>query len=177
MNELRFLRTLFKLFFRSSPRRRYQRSSSIPRYKSDRKRIAGRCWVVDADGVKVQDVNIRLSDLDAPEHRQLALRKNGQWYDQGKFVKWRLISEVGGKYVHVDVEGRDKFDRAIGILWHNGKDVNEWLVRNGYAIAAYGDRYYSAEREAKRKKSGIWSDTVSYCPKAWRHGRRKKLMA
>ena len=63
-------------------------------------------------------------------------------------MKSALIREIGGKHVRVSVEGTDRFGRRLGIVTHKGRDIGEWLVREGHAIAAYGDRA-SNERRAK----------------------------
>ncbi len=136
--------------------------------------ISGKAFVVDADDIVVKGIKIRLYGLDAPEHRQLA-QKNGRWYNQGKWAKGELIQAIGGRFVKVDIRGYDKFDRALGIVFCDGKDVCEWMVRNGLAIAAYSDQYKSQERCAKEEKLGIWSNQISYNPKYWKHGKRVYL--
>ena len=67
------------------------------------------------------------------------------------------------------VEGCDKYGRVLGSVTCNGKDVGEWLVRNGYAISAYGDKYKDIEREAKLARRGLWGHAEVHDPRAWRH--------
>ena len=142
--------------------------------RKQKKIILGRAYVVDADDIVVKGIKIRLYGIDAPEHRQLA-QKNGRWYNQGKWVKGELIQAVGGKYVRVDVQGYDKFGRALGVVFCDGKDICEWMVRNGLAIAAYSEKYKDQERYARQKKLGIWGNQISYNPKYWKHGKRVYL--
>ena len=136
--------------------------------------IAGKAWVVDADDIKVNGLRIRLAGVDAPEHRQLAQR-NGRWYNQGKWVKGKLIRAIGGRAVEVEIHHYDKFGRAIGVVFCEGKDVGEWMVRNGLAIAAYSDKYRDCEYRARQERRGIWGDRISYDPKHWKHGKRVPL--
>ena len=138
------------------------------------KTISGKAYVTDADDIRVNGIKIRLHGIDAPEYRQLAKRK-GTWYDQGKWSKIELIKEIGGKRVKVDVVGSDKFGRTLGIVFYGSKDICEWMVQNGLAIAAYDDKYKSQERLARRRKLGIWGDEISYSPVLYKHGTKKRL--
>ncbi len=137
--------------------------------------ISGKAYVTDGDGLRVSGREIRLAGLDAPEFDQRAMHRDGYWFNQGKRIKSALIAEVGGRYVHVAVVKFDKYDRAVGIVTCDGRDVGEWLVRNGHAIAAYGDRYEAVERQARAERRGMWGCAVAYDPRAWRHGKKKRL--
>ena len=137
--------------------------------------LSGKAYVTDGDGLRVSGREIRLAGLDAPEFDQRAMHRDGTWFNQGKRIKSALIAEVGGKYVHVAVVKVDKYDRAVGVATCDGRDVGEWLVRNGHAIAAYGDRYEAVERQARAEGRGMWGCAVAYDPRAWRHGKRKRL--
>ena len=70
------------------------------------------------------------------------------------------------------VEGYDKHGRVVGTVTCNGKDVGKWLVRNGHAIAAYGNKYKAVEREARSEKRGLWGYAEASDPRAWRHKKR-----
>jgi len=137
--------------------------------------ITGRAYVTDGDGLRVSGYEIRLAALDAPEYDQRAMHRDGYWFNQGKRIKSALIKKVAGKHLHVEVMEFDKYGRAVGIATCDGMDVGWWLVRNGHAIAVYGDRYKRAEREARLERRGMWDCAVAYDPRAWRHGERKRL--
>ena len=131
--------------------------------------FTGKAYVTDGDGIRVSGQEVRFAGLDAPEFDQRAKHQDGYWFKHGKRVKSTLIQEIGGKRVHVTVEGYDKFGRVLGIVTCNGKDVGDWLVREGHAIAAYGDRYKHVEREAQQAKRGMWGHAVNIDPRKWRH--------
>ncbi len=131
--------------------------------------ISGKAYVTDGDGVRVAGHEVRLAGLDAPEWDQKAKDRNGRWFNHGRFVKSALIREIGGKHVRVAVEGKDKFGRLLGTVTCNGRDVGEWLVREGHAIAAYDDRYKRVEREARKAKRGMWGHAHNFDPRAHRH--------
>ena len=130
--------------------------------------IAGKAWVTDGDGLRVSGYTVRFAGLDAPEWDQWAKHRDGYWFKHGKRVKSSLIETIGGRHVRVTVEGYDKYDRVIGTVTCDGKDVGAWLVRNGHAIAAYGDRYKGVEQEARREKRGLWGHDVAFDPRYWR---------
>lgn len=131
--------------------------------------ITGKAFVIDGDTIRVSGQTIRLSGLDAPELNQWAKHQHGYWYKEGMQVKSVLIRAIGGKNVQVKVEGYDKYVRVIGTVMFNDKDIGEWLVRNGYAVAAYGDQYKHLEREARRSRRGRWGQAEVYDPRTWRY--------
>ena len=137
--------------------------------------ISGKAYVTDGDGVRVSGYEIRLAGLDAPEWDQRARHRDGYWFNQGKRIKSALIEEVGGKDVDVAVVKFDKYGRAVGGVTCDGKDIGEWLVRNGHAIAAYGGRYEAVEWEARAEERGMWGCAIVYDPRGWRHGKKKRL--
>ena len=54
------------------------------------------------------------------------------------------------------------------------RDVGEWLVQEGHAIAAYSDRYIHVEREAREAKRGMWAHAHNFDPRAHRHREPRK---
>ena len=131
--------------------------------------ISGKAFVTDGDGIRVRGQEVRLAGLDAPEWDQRAQHRDGYWFNHGKRVKSALIREVGGKHVRVAVEGTDKFGRVLGTVTCGDRDVGEWLVREGHAIAAYSERYRHVEREAKKAKRGMWGHARNVDPRVHRH--------
>ena len=130
--------------------------------------ISGKAYVTDGDGLRVSGYRIRFAGLDAPELDQWAKHRSGYWFKHGKRVKNALIQAIGGKHVRIAVEGYDQYDRVVGTVTCDDKDVGEWLVRNGHAVAAYGDRYKQVEREARQTERGRWGHTVTWHPRDWR---------
>ena len=130
--------------------------------------IAGKAYVTDGDGLRVSGYRIRFAGLDAPELDQWAKHRKGYWIRHGQRVKTALNKAVGGKHVRIKVEEYDQYDRVIGTVTCNDRDVGEWLVRNGHAVAAYGDRYKQVETEARRERRGMWGHMVNWHPKIWR---------
>ena len=156
------------LFLRGSFRKRPHKRRR-PRRHRRASTLTGKAYVTDGDGIRVSGQEVRFAGLDAPEWNQRAKHRDGYWYEHGKRVKSALIREIGGRRVCVQVEDYDKFGRAVGVVTCNGKDVGEWLVREGHAIAAYGDRFKHVEREAQQAKRGMWGHAFNIDPRRWRH--------
>ena len=89
-------------------------------------------------------------------------------------MKSALIQEIGGKHVQVSVETVDKYGRLVGTATCKGRDIGEWLVRQGHAIAAYDDRYRHVEQEAREAKRGMWAHAHNFDPRAHRHREPRK---
>ncbi|MDE0694916.1 MAG: thermonuclease family protein [Boseongicola sp.] len=132
--------------------------------------LKGEAAVTDGDGLLVQGHAVRFAALDAPEFDQLAkVDEDGAWINHGLKVKDALTEEVGGRHVRVAVESWDRHGRAVGTVTLDGRDIGEWLVREGHAVAAYGDRYKDAERDAKEACRGMWGYARAFDPRWWRH--------
>ena len=136
--------------------------------------ITGKAYVTDGDGIRVAGQEVRLAGLDAPEWDQKARHRDGYWFNHGKRVKSALIQEIGGEHVRVSVESTDKFGRLLGTVTYQGRDIGEWLVREGHAIAAYSERYRHVEREAREAKRGMWAHARNFDPRAHRHREPRK---
>ena len=59
-----------------------------------------------------------------------------------------------GRDVSCRIDGYDRYGRALGRCRVGATDINETLVREGWAIA-YGD-YDIAEARASAERKGIW---------------------
>ena len=53
---------------------------------------------------------------------------------------------------------KDRYKRFIGTCYLNEIDIQEWMVKNGWAIAykKYSKKYVEAEIYAKNNNLGIW---------------------
>ena len=134
------------------------------------RRIAGKAYVIDGDSLRVDGQEVRIVGLDAPELGQQAEHQDGRWFDHGQHVKDVLIQEIGGKRVRVSGEDRDAYGRLLGTVTFGGRDIGEWLVRDGHAIADDSDdRYQRVQQEACEAKRGMWAHAHNFDPRAHRH--------
>ena len=126
-------------------------------------------FVVDGDTIKgnldSKRITIRLVEIDAPEMDQPF------GVESKRFLK-KLIEN---KKVTLISEGKDRYGRTLGELFVNKDNINETMVKSGFAWVY--DRYvkssllYSYQDEAKSKTLGIWQSENPIAPWVWR---RKK---
>lgn len=129
--------------------------------------------ITDGDTLVILDATqsqhkIRLAGIDAPESRQ----------PFGQKSKERLSQSVAGQQVAVDWSKRDRYERIIGKIIYDGKDVNLAQIRAGLAwwYRKYAgeqssvDRqlYEAAEDRARADQVGLWGVSDPIPPWDWR---------
>lgn len=117
--------------------------------------------VADGDTVTVQDASlqshkIRLAGIDAPERTQA----------YGQVSRRSLRDLLLGREVRVDYDKADRYERLVGKIELQGRDVNLEQVRRGLAwhYKKYAqeqspqDRelYDAAEAQARAERVGLW---------------------
>lgn len=140
--------------------------------------ISGRVvHVVDGDTITLVDEQlrqhrIRLAGIDAPERGQAYSRRSREF----------LASLVASQQVDVEISKLDRYGRAVGKVFLQGRDVNLAMVEEGLAWhykhyeseQSPSDRtlYAQAEHEAHRLGKGLWVDADPLAPWVWRQGGR-----
>ena len=124
---------------------------------SSGKTIFGKAKVIDGDTIHIYKNKIRLHAIDAPETNQTCNKNNKVWncgIESTKFLK-KLI---GKNKIECITNGKDQYNRFIGICYKNNLDLNSEMVLNGWAIAYryYSMDYVEEEEVAKQQKKGIW---------------------
>lgn len=129
--------------------------------------------ILDGDTVKVTfdgglPVKVRLYGVDCPE-------RNQPWGREAR----QLTNRLNGQRVLVDIRGRGKYGRWIGVVTDklSHRVLNLELVRAGLGwwhkkYAPHAHHYRQAEDLARRAKRGLWSDPNPIPPWDWRKGRR-----
>jgi endonuclease YncB( thermonuclease family) len=128
--------------------------------------------VTDGDTITVlvnnEQIKIRLSEIDAPEHGQ----------DYGEKSKDALADLVFGKEVRVVTHGKDRYGRTIGDVFVGQTNVNEKLVEDGWAwnFLKYSksQRLAELEKEAKEAKRGLWAGKAPTAPWDYRAEQARK---
>jgi endonuclease YncB( thermonuclease family) len=137
--------------------------------------------VADGDTITILDSSntqhkIRLAGIDAPEKVQ----------PFGQVSKQNLSDMVFGKMVMVDWQKRDRYQRIVGKVLLNDRDVNLEQLRAGLAWhykkyqheQSVDDRvrYAGIEEEARLAKSGLWRVGTPIPPWDWRKRQRTQKM-
>ncbi|MBV5328865.1 MAG: thermonuclease family protein, partial [Chlorobium sp.] len=70
----------------------------------------------------------------------------------------------------------DRYGRTVGIVLVDGQNLNELIVRNGYAWVyrqyckeSFCSSWIQAEDAARQQQKGMWSDPRIIPPWEWRH--------
>jgi len=115
--------------------------------------VTGHARVIDGDSLHVGTYEIRLVGLDAPELSQ-ECRQDGKSWPCGRNARDVLRTMTRDRQVSCRIDGYDRYGRALAKCRTGSIDINETLVREGWAVA-YGD-YDIAEARAAAEHKGIW---------------------
>ena len=136
--------------------------------------------VSDGDTLNIQKVEngkfvgemlrIRMYGMDAPEKSQ----------DYGSESKQALEKLVVGKNLSLEVKNKDRYGRTVAIIYANGKNVNEEMVKTGNAwwyqeYAKKDMQFEEYQKNAKQKKLGIFSRKGYEEP--WNYRKEKRAAA
>lgn len=129
--------------------------------------------VPDGDSLVVLDERrvqhrVRLAGIDAPE--------NGQRFSNR--ARDNLGAMVRRQQVVVVWHKRDSYDRLVGVVYLEDRDINLEQIRAGYAwwYRAYAQEqsadsrrgYERAEIDARQARRGLWVDANPVPPWTWR---------
>jgi len=121
------------------------------------KTIFGKARIIDGDTIHIKSNKIRLHGIDAPEIKQTCKIDNQNWYC-GKQSTKELKNLINNQKVECNVNDIDRYNRYVAICYVNEININQWMVKNGWAIAYryYSEDYVLEEKYANDKKLGIW---------------------
>ena len=125
--------------------------------------FASHVTVIDGDTIRLGDVKIRFSGIDAPEINQTCVASEGK-IACGKISRDLLIEKVTNNKISCTDEGKDFYGRVLGECFVNGESLSSYLVREGFAFAyrKYSNKYIEDEEYAKFNKLGMWSMEFQY---------------
>ena len=136
--------------------------------------------VSDGDTLNVQKVEngkfvgeivkIRMFGIDAPEKTQ----------DYGIESKQALEKLVNGKTLEIEEKNRDRYGRTVAVVYVNGKNVNEEMVKNGNAwwyqeYDKKDTKMQAYQENAKKNKLGLFGKRGYVEP--WKYRKEKKAAA
>ena len=127
--------------------------------------------VSDGDSLKAGSLRLRLHGIDAPEREQICTNADGKNYACGKrATEWLRQHVKTGDRLSCYLLDVDRYGRLIVRCFKSGKDINQAMVRAGWAVAytRYSDEYLKAETEAKSEQNGLWQGPFIH-PEVWRH--------
>ena len=142
--------------------------------------ISGTPKVVDGDTVHIDNYKFRLEGIDAPEMRQQCKKESFKIsffigftfykdYSCGRVSKEKLITKIDTTEIKCISSSKDRYKRYIATCYKGKTNLNQWMVRNGFAIAyrRYSKKYVPDEVFAKENKLGLWQGKFME-PEKWR---------
>lgn len=130
--------------------------------------------IKDGDTIVIGNLfNARLYGIDIPESKQKCLDKNNNQYNCG--IKAKKYSEklITNKNITCIYNGNEKYGRFLFVCENNKHNINQEMVRNGWALSYFNDEYKTDEEYAKQNKFGIWQGSFER-HKIWRRNNKSK---
>jgi len=146
--------------------------TTVHRVEASTTDLSGRPRVVDGDTIEVGGARVRLHGVDAPESRQSCVAQGARW-PCGRRASRALDGRLGGQTVVCEERDRDRYGRIVAVCRQGGRDINAWLVAEGWARAyrRYSREYVDEESTARAARKGIWRGEF-VAPWDWRRGER-----
>ena len=122
-----------------------------------------------------EQYRVRLYAIDAPEGDQ----RHGQ---EARDYLWRLVWNRDD--LMMEAVDTDQYGRLVGVLYYRAMDrrrsVNRLMVQQGLArwysrYGGHGLGLEQAERDARRRRRGVWSGRRQVAP--WEHRRAQRREA
>jgi micrococcal nuclease len=139
--------------------------------------------VIDGDSVIAVGhditIEVRLVGIDAPE-RSHKKNEPGQPYSR-QATKY-LAGLVLSKTVNIKGYGQDLYNRVLGVIYLDGKNINLEMVKVGLAEVYRGKPargldlgpFWDAEKEAREARKDMWKLGKEYVsPLDWRREQRR----
>jgi micrococcal nuclease len=118
-------------------------------------------WISNFKG---EQEKVRLIGVDAPETRKTGKKEIGYF---GKEAASYVVKLLNGKKIRLeyDVTKYDRYKRTLAYVYlEDGTFLNAHLVENGYAMVMtvppnvkYADLFVRLQKEARKKKKGLWN--------------------
>ena len=133
---------------------------------------SGQTRVIDGDTIDVGKTRVRLYGIDAPESGQSCIAGGVRWACghratralAGRLRSWQVVCEE---------RDQDRYGRIVAVCRQDGRDINAWLVAEGWALAyrRYSRAYVDEEQRAREARKGMWRGAF-VAPWDWRRGKR-----
>lgn len=124
----------------------------------DGETVVGEATVVDSDGLRVGETSVMLWGIESLERTQRCTIGNEIWDCYEAAIRaLQTIASVAEVSCNIIGEP-DGYGRVLGVCTSGGVDINEALVRAGFALAKRDETedYVPAEEAAQEEGIGLW---------------------
>jgi endonuclease YncB( thermonuclease family) len=133
--------------------------------KPNERKASGHATITDGDTIRLDGRAIRFKGVDTPELKQSCTLRNRP-YRCGETARSALSDFIGERPVECRLAGRDRYRRALATCFVGGRNINAWLVSEGWAVS-YGGEYRLEETQARLRGAGLWAGEFQK-PQDWR---------
>jgi endonuclease YncB( thermonuclease family) len=121
---------------------------------------SGNATAKDGDSLTLNNTEVRLHGIDAPELHQSCRGPTGE-YPCGREARDALRQLLRNRAISCTAIDGDRYNRAVSVCRDGMLDINNEMVRLGWAVAYFqhSTAYARAQKEAKSAKRGIWQGT------------------
>ena len=117
--------------------------------------------VIDGDSLRINNKDIRLIGIDAPEYDQYCFDANNIEYECGQeaYMFLKILVENGLKQnqkLKCNKKGMDKYKRDLSECFIGNININKAMIKSGYAVVYRHDSYQKLEDQARKRQIGIW---------------------
>ncbi|MDF0585115.1 thermonuclease family protein [Bradyrhizobium yuanmingense] len=144
--------------------------------------LSGAPRILDGNTIEIEQTNVRLSGIEAPETDQICLDSQGRKWACGVAARDELIKHSNGRKWNCHTQRVDEYKRTLGSCFIEGEDVNAWMVRSGWALSGWGlsvgasqHTYALYELVASTASAGLWSGAF-IVPWDWRRRSRRTII-
>ena len=124
----------------------------------DAEPIVGMATVVDSDGIRIGNASIMLWGIESIERPQTCVIDGQGWDCYAAAIRALQTITSVGEVTCNPVAEPDPYGRILAVCFVDGEDVNEALVRVGFALAKRDETedYIAAEEAAIAEGIGLW---------------------
>jgi endonuclease YncB( thermonuclease family) len=118
--------------------------------------------IPDAGTLVLNDEIFRLEGIEGPQTDQVCLDDKGAKWSCGIEARDKLKEWIGQRAVRCDDKGQDRIfkKRRMGVCWvgEETTSLNQWLVREGWALNLGSKGRFKADQErARGNRMGLWN--------------------
>lgn len=136
--------------------------------------ISGYAKIIDGDSLIIDNHEIRIKEIDAPEYFQKCFDANDQQYDCGKKSKQFLKTLTKNQIIKCRSFAKDIYKRYIASCFLSDKDIAISMLESGWAVIYKNPSVLFKYQEiAKLNKKGMWQGKFTH-PRAWRKLNHKR---